>query len=183
METGTKKEMAHYEVPLPFRDTSVQLFGNRKQAVKRMHHLRRRFIKDPKFFEENKKQIQEVVSKCYAKKTDVKPDNGKLWYLPHHGVKPPSKPGKLRIVFNCSTNYGGASLNGNLLSGPDLANQLISILMRFRTEEVAFIGDIEAIFFQVKVSDSQGSFLRYLWWNNNDLNGEPVEYEVNVHVF
>ena len=57
------------------------------------------------------------------------------------------------------------------------------MLMRFRTEEVAFIGDIEAIFFQVKVSDSQESFLRYLWWNNNDLNGEPLEYEVNVHVF
>ena len=78
LETGTKKEMAHYEVPLPFRDTSAQLFGNRKQAVKRMHHLRRRFIKDPKFSEENKKQIQEVVSKCYAKKADVKPDNGNL---------------------------------------------------------------------------------------------------------
>ena len=168
LETGTRKDGAHYEVPLPFRNIGIQLPNNRNQAVKRMHHLKRRFIKDPQFFEEYKRQMEELVSKCYAKKTDIKPDNGKLWYLPHHGVKHPSKPGKVRIVFNCSTNYGGTSLNRNLLSGPDLTNQLTGILMRFRTKEVAFMGDIEAMFYQVKVPDSQRSFLRYLWWNNND---------------
>ena len=35
--------------------------------------------------------MEELVSKCYAKKIDVKPDNGKLWYLLHYGVKHPSK--------------------------------------------------------------------------------------------
>ena len=60
--------------------------------------------------------MEELLSKCYAKKADVKPDNGKVWYLPHHGVKHPSKPAKV-IVFNCSTNYRGASLNRNLLLG------------------------------------------------------------------
>ena len=55
--------------------------------------------------------------------------------------------------------------------------------MRFRTEEVAFMGDIEAMFYQVKVPDSQRSFLRYRWWNYNDLNGELVDYEMGVHVF
>ena len=127
--------------------------------------------------------MEELVFKCYAKKTDAKPDNGKLWYLPHHGVKHPSKCGKVRIVFNCSTNYGGASLDHNLISGPDVTNQLIGIPMRFRTEEMAFMGDIEAMFYQVKVPDNQRSFLRYLWQNNNDLNGELVDYEIGVHVF
>ena len=127
--------------------------------------------------------MEELVFKCYAKKTDAKPDNGKLWYLPHHGVKHPSKCGKVRIVFNCSTNYGGASRDHNLISGPDVTNQLIGIPMRFRTEEMAFMGDIEAMFYQVKVPDNQRSFLRYLWQNNNDLNGELVDYEIGVHVF
>ena len=36
---------------------------------------------------------------------------------------------------------------------------------------MAFIGGIEAMFYQVKVPDSQRSFPRYLWRNNNDLNG------------
>ena len=91
--------------------------------------------------------MEEIVSRCYTKKTDVKPDNGKLWYLPHHVVKHPSKPGKVRIVFNCSTNYGGASLYRNPLSSPDLTNPLIGILLRYRTKEAAFMGDIKAIFF------------------------------------
>ena len=55
--------------------------------------------------------------------------------------------------------------------------------MRFRTEEVAFMGDIEAMFYQVKVPDSQKSFLGYLWWNNYDMNGELVDFEMSVHVF
>ena len=145
LETGTKRDGAHYEVPLPFRNIGIQLHNNRNQAVKRMHHLKTRFIKDPQFFEEYKRQMGELVSKCYAKKRDIKPDNGKLWYLPHHGVKHPIKPGKVRIVFNSSTKYRGASLNRNLILGSDLTNQLNGILMRFRTEEVAFMGDIEAV--------------------------------------
>ena len=155
LEIGTKKDVTHYEVPLPFRNIGIQLPDNKNQAVKRMHHPKRRFIKDPQFFDEYKRQMEELV----------KPDNGKLCYLPHHVVKHPSTSGKFRIVFNCSINYGGASLNRIRLLGPDLTNQLIGILMRFRTEEVAFMGDIEAMFYPVKVPDSQRSFLRYLWWS------------------
>ena len=131
LDTGIKKDGAHYEVPLPFRNTGIQLPDKRNQAVKMLHHLKRRLIKDPLFFEECKRQMEDLVFKCYAKKTDVKPDNGKLWYLPHHDVKHPSKPRIVRIVFNCSTNYGGDSPNCNLLLGSDLTNQLIGMLMRF----------------------------------------------------
>ena len=78
LETGTEKCGTHYGVPLPFRNTDIQLPDTRKQAVKRMHHLKRRFIKDPQFFELYKRQMEELMSKCYAKRTEVKPDNGKL---------------------------------------------------------------------------------------------------------
>ena len=33
--------------------------------------------------------MENFISKCYARTTDVKPGNGMLWYLPHHGVKHP----------------------------------------------------------------------------------------------
>ena len=55
--------------------------------------------------------------------------------------------------------------------------------MRFRTEEVDFMGGIEAMFYHVKVPGSQRSFQRYLWWNNNDLNGEHVDYEMGELLF
>ena len=55
LETGTRKGGAHYEVPLLFRNIGIQLPNNRNQAVKRMHHLKRRVIKDLQFFEEYKR--------------------------------------------------------------------------------------------------------------------------------
>ena len=51
LERGIKKDGAHYEAPLPFRNIGIQLPNNRNQAVKRMHHVKRMFIKDPQFFE------------------------------------------------------------------------------------------------------------------------------------
>ena len=109
LDTNAKKNWTQYEVPLPFRNTGIQLPDSRSQEVKRMHHLKERLIKNPQFFEECKRQMKDLVSKCYAKKTGVKTNNCKLWYLLHHGVKHFSKSGKVRIIFNCSTNYEGAS--------------------------------------------------------------------------
>ena len=71
--------------------------------------------------------------KGYAKQSSSKLIKGKTWYLPYHGVKHVSKPGKVRIVFDCSTNYGGTSLNNKLLSGPNLTKQIAGVLKRFRT--------------------------------------------------
>ena len=44
---------------------------------------------------------------------------------------------------------GQASFNQELMSGPDLTNQIVGILLRFREGRVAFMADIEAIFYQV----------------------------------
>lgn len=35
---------------------------------------------------------------------------GKIWYLPHHGVVHPQK-GNLRVVFDCRAEFKGTSLN------------------------------------------------------------------------
>ena len=80
--------------------------------------------------------------------------------MPHHGNKHPSKPTKMRIVFDFSANFGGACLNNNLLSEFDLTNQLAGLLLRFRSGEVVFLGDTEAMFYQVQVPDNQRCFLR-----------------------
>ena len=183
LQSGTTKNGSHYEVPLPFRDKEFQLPNNRNQAVNRMEQLKKRFQKDPVFFKSYTKEIEELTAKGYSKKTEKGPENGRVWYLPHHGVKHASKPDKVRVVFNCSAAYGGTCLNKHILSGPDLTNQLSGVLMRFRTEEIAFMGDIEAMFYQVHVPDSQRSVLRYLWWENNNLDNNLQDYKMGVHVF
>ena len=56
----------------------------------------------------------------------------------------PSKPGKIRVA-----EFQGRSINKELLSGPDLTNQIIGVLTRFREEKLAFMADVEVIYHQV----------------------------------
>ena len=73
----------------------------------------------------------------------------------HHGVVHQAKPWKVRVVFDCNAEYRGTSLNNQLISGPDLANQLVGVLTKFREEPVAFIADVETMFHQVRVTENQ----------------------------
>lgn len=100
--------------------------------------------------------------------------SGNTWYIPHHGVYHPRKPGKLRVVFDCSARYKNTSLNEHLLTGPDLTNALTGVLCRFRQHPVAIMCDVEKMFHQ---------FLRFLWWEDGNLDAEPKEYRMKVHLF
>lgn len=87
------------------------------------------------------------------------------YYLPHHPVfKQSSTSTKLRVVFDASrATHFGPSLNDKLLVGPKLQDELIDILMRFRTYKYAFTGDIAKMYRQVLVDDAQCDFQRILW--------------------
>ena len=78
-------------------------------------------------------------------------DDVPVWYLPHHPVIHPQKPGRVRIVFDCAARFRNTSLNDQLLQGPDFTNSLVGVLLRFREERVALMADVEKMFHQVKV--------------------------------
>jgi len=42
-----------------------------------------------------------------------------VWYLPHHPVTHPLKPGKVRVIYDCGAKYRRTSLNQQLLQGPE----------------------------------------------------------------
>ena len=96
--------------------------------------------------------MNEIVEKGYARVSDRTPVDGKLWYLPHHGVYHPAKPNKICVVFGCSAEYTSRSINKELLDGPDLTNQITGILIGFRQGKIAFAAGIEKMFIQVLVS-------------------------------
>lgn len=108
--------------------------------------------------------------------------NGKVWYIPHHGVYHPQK-GKLRVVFDCAASYKGTSLNSQLLQVPDFTNSLIGVLVRFRQEPIAIVADIQSMFHQVHVSNKHVNFLRFLWWPGGDTAQALQEYRMKVHLF
>ena len=103
----------------------------------------------------------------------------KLLYNLYH----PSKPGKIRVVFNCSADFQGKSINRELLSGPDLTNQIIGIMTRFREEKMTFLADIEAMYHQVLAPDDQQTLMKFLWWDADDINDEPKDFMMCAHVF
>ncbi len=108
--------------------------------------------------------------------------DGQVWYIPHHGVYHPQKK-RLRVVFDCAASFQGVSLNSKLLQGPDMTNSLIGVLTRFRQESVAMIADVEAMYYQVRVTEKDTDMLRFLWWPNGDVSQDLVEYKMVVHLF
>ena len=90
---------------------------------------------------------------------------------------------RFRVVFDCSAKYLGTCLNDVLLQGPDLTNNLTSVLLRFRTEPVALTSDIEKMFYQVKVQPEDRNFLRFYWLPDGDTSHLPDTYRMTVHLF
>lgn len=54
-------------------------------------------------------------------------------------------------------------MNGQLLQGPDLSNNLVVIMIRFRHDQVAFAADIEAMFHQSRVIVKDTDALTFSW--------------------
>ena len=79
-------------------------------------------------FERYTKAMQEYIDKNHAQKVPKEErdrDDGKVWYLPLHSEK-------TRIVFDCAAKFNGQSPNDHLLSGPDLTNSLLGVLVWIR---------------------------------------------------
>ena len=159
---------------------------NRVQAERRALCLKRKFSRDLKFRDDYVAFLEEVIKEGFAKKvpSDVlKRSDGKVWYIPHHGVYRQKKLDKIRVVFYCSAQYRGTSLNSELFQGPDLTNSLVGVLIRFRQDPVEAMGDVQSMFHQVCVSESDRDLLWFLWWPNGNLDQELQEYRMTVHLF
>lgn len=179
-----KREDRHYEMPLPLRSEEVELPNNRSLALKRLFLLKECFKRDPGYYKDYVKFMEGVLKDCAERcEGDVASKMGRVNYVPHHGIYHPKKPGKIRVVFDCSARYAGTSLNQNLLQGPDLTNSLVGVLCRFRQEAIAFSCDVESMFHQFFVNEEDRDFLRFFWWENSDLNAAPIEYRMKVHLF
>ncbi|XP_078381445.1 uncharacterized protein LOC144664208 [Oculina patagonica] len=183
--TATVKLLdGHYEIALPWKIDPPPLQNNRSQAEKRLQPLKGRLQRDAILKEKYTDFMDDLLRKNYAEKvTSADLSLKDTWYLPHYPVFHPQKPEKVRVVFDCSARYRGTSLNDQLLQGPDLTKTLVCVLTRFREDPVALMSDIEAMFYQVRVRPSDRNYLRYLWWPDGDLEKEPEEYKMSVHLF
>uniref|UniRef100_A0A7I4Y532 Integrase catalytic domain-containing protein n=1 Tax=Haemonchus contortus TaxID=6289 RepID=A0A7I4Y532_HAECO len=166
-----------YYVRLPWKSNSDSLPDNKLIALKRLHktleiYAQKRDILsqyDSIFREQREKGIiEEVHEETVAKGTIIH-------YLPHQAVITPTKETtKMRIVFDASAHYKDKPcLNDVLYQGPLLLPDLVSILLRFRTHNIAMISDVEKAFLQVRLQEIDRDATRCLWVRNVSLPPDP----------
>lgn len=121
------------------------------------------------------KEIESLLEEGYAEEVQ---ENEIAWFLPHHGVAHPRKPGKVRVVFDCRSRMKGVGLNGVIYSGPNVINSLVDILLRLCLHKNFGVGDVEAMFMRIEMSHADRRYFGFMHW----LLGTP-KVEKNIRYF
>ena len=158
---------------------------NRLGALRRLERTEQSLRKNPVKAAKYQETIESCIADGYARilsGVEVHEGSKKRWLLPHHAVSNPNKPGKIRVVFDAAAELNGTSLNQQLLTGPDLLQELSGIIIRFREKPIAIAGDIEQMFLQVCIQCQDRPALSFLW-RNMESNRPPDTYEMKKAIF
>ena len=173
-----------YEVGVPWKEDSRRMVNNHPMAMKRLQNTEKRLLKNPDVMKAYDEVIDQYLDKGYIRKVPVsekQPDS--KWYLPHFAIlKPNRATTKIRIVFDASAKYEGASLNDMIYSGPKLQRELFDVLLRFRRHPVAIVCDIAEMYLRIQIPEADRAYHRFLW-RRCDQDRDPEEYEFSRVVF
>ncbi|XP_055543767.1 uncharacterized protein LOC129729280 [Wyeomyia smithii] len=180
--TTVRDSSGRYVVRLPKVGKSEIALGNsRITAERRLRSLERRLDRDANVKSAYHKFMHEYETLGHMKRlSDPVDDSIEHCYLPHHPVfKFSSTTTKTRVVFDASCKTAsGYSLNDSLLVGPVVQQDLLSLIMRFRTHAVALVADVEKMYRQVLVHSNDQPLQRILWRSNPN---EPIAtYELQT---
>ena len=88
-EQMVQREDGHFIAPLPLKDPSFSFQNNRVMAEQRLHSLKRRMFSNQRLKEEYQTYMEDMLDRGYAEvvpEDELRRDDGKVWYVPHHGV-------------------------------------------------------------------------------------------------
>ncbi|XP_066582127.1 uncharacterized protein [Prorops nasuta] len=175
----TRNSSGRYIVRLPFRENKPDLGNSDSMALRRFHHLLRKFENDPILAVEYKRVMQDYIDAGHMSLTKFKEDDG--YYLPHHAVvKGDSLTTKIRVVFDASAKTDkGISLNDMLLTGPTIQDKLFEHLLRIRFHKYIVTADIEKMYRQILIDPEDRRYQRILWLNQNRIE----IFELNTVTF
>ncbi|GFT03877.1 uncharacterized protein LOC103569155 [Trichonephila clavipes] len=165
--THTRDSTGMFVVNFPFRDSSDGLGSSRDTAVHRLQQTERRFSKKQSLSDQYHRFTNDYLKLGHMElipENEIDVPASSSFYLPHHPV--PNKNGdKFRLVFDGSAKSpSGISLNDELMVGPQLQTDLTTLLFRFRTHKIAITADIEKMYRQITLQDSD--FQKIVWRNS-----------------
>lgn len=174
------KENGRYKVNLPWKE-NIDMQNNKNTAMHRLIQLTRRLNKNEKLLERYDKAISEYFSSGVAEKVSENSgyESNLCYYMPHQAViREDRETTKVRVVFDASSSsIKGRSLNDNLEAGPNFNEDMLSLLLNFRKEKVALVGDVEKAFLQIAIHEDDRDALRFLWWKHDAEGGLTNEVE------
>ncbi|XP_071827004.1 uncharacterized protein [Apostichopus japonicus] len=180
--TASLTSEGHYQIGLLWKEDYHYLPSNKPLAESRLRNIKRKLLRDNVMRQKYTETVEGYIAKGYAERVQGEGKAGNVWYLPHHPVVHPHKD-KVRVVYDCAAKWRDTSLNSCLLKGPDTINSLVGVLHRFRQQRIALVADVEAMFHQVQVISEDRDVFRFLWWPGGNLESEPLEYRMTVHLF
>ncbi|XP_055614920.1 uncharacterized protein LOC129761231 [Toxorhynchites rutilus septentrionalis] len=165
--TVSRQTDGRYMVRLPRKHNFDELLGQSKtMALHRYELLERRLLKNPELKEGYNEFMSEYLSLVHMRCIRYDDEQySKTNYLPHHPVtKEESTTTKLRVVFDASAKTStGFSLNEALLVGPVIQDDLLTIILRFRTYPVAVVADIAKMYRQILLHHDDTTLQRIVW--------------------
>ena len=154
-----------YEVGIPWIQEEITLENNRVLAQKRLENLERSLQHRPEVARKYNEVLSSHLKKGYIRK--LTPEESIVrpkWFLPHFPVIREDKATtKVRSEFDSAAKFKGRSLNDMMHAGPKLQNDLVDILICFRSEPVALVGDICEMFLQVGLAEKDRPYHCILW--------------------
>lgn len=177
MDTNVHRDDTSSRVaPLPFKKP--------RQRLPTFESLQRQFKRKPALMQKQYVAFMEkIIANGHAEAAPPLKEDEECWFLPSFGVYHPQKPNQIRVVFDSSAQYCGVSLNDVLLTGPELNNSLLGVLLRFQRDRVAILANIQQTFYCFLIHRNHCNFLRFLWHKDNDLSKAVVDYRMRAHVF
>ena len=105
MNKAIKFVDGHFQLPLLWRNSGVSLPDSLPMVKRRLEAVKRRLDRNPVLKGLYVSEMQAQLDESYVE--EVPQDNKekslltakRVWYVPHHPVLNPSRPGKVRIVF------------------------------------------------------------------------------------
>ena len=160
------KASGTYNVQLPWKSNKQELPTNFELSKRRLKSLIFTLkTKDPALISKYNSQLMEQLDLGFIEKVQEPTNATVIHYIPHFPVFKDSATTKMRIVYDASakTSPSALCLNDCLYTGPNLIQNLSSILIKFRKHKVAFVADMEKAFLQIALHQNDRDATRFLW--------------------
>ena len=165
-----------YTVRLPWKTDTLMLPDTFAPSKQRLESLVKRLKRQPALLQKHDDVIKEQEKTGIIEPVNdsviIKPVE--VHYIPHREVvRDDLETIKVRIVYDGNVNKNGSSLK----TIPCILPKIFEILLRARFHKLLLVSDVQSAFLNIRVKETDNSFLRFLWIDDLEKDNPNVVIE------